>query len=154
MWTSISKMAAEVITLPNFNFQSFDRRTAPATSRPMATLQRGGLLSLNRAALISLDNAEAVELLYDEDAHAVGLRPIDINDMKAYPIRKQPASNSYLVSLTRLCTYYEIDTPVARRYAPELYDDILVIELDIPTSEVARPGRRKSATPPPTSEMS
>jgi len=144
----------EVIALSDFNFQSFDRRTVPATSRPMATLQRGGLLSLNQAALIALDNAEGVELLYDEDAHAVGLRPIDINDMKAYPIRKQPASNSYLVSLTRLCTYYQIDTTVARRYAPTLHDDILVIELDMSTSEVARPGRRKSTTPSPSAEVS
>lgn len=123
----------------SFDFVSFDRRTIPATTQPMATLQQKGTLGLNLAAMQALNSPEAVELLYDRKARAIGLRPIDIKEPKAYPIRRQQSSNSYIVSLTRLCTYYGIDTTTARRYAPTLVDDVLVIELEKSLGEATGP---------------
>lgn len=113
-----------------FEFESFDRRQIPAQSHPMATLQRKGLLSLNRAAVVALGEPEALELLYDPKARAIGLRPIAISEHKAYPIRQQLGARSYMVSAAKLCSYYGIDTSTALRYAPTMVDGMLVIELD------------------------
>lgn len=113
-----------------FEFESFDRRQIPAQTRPIATLQRKGLLSLNQAAILALSEPEALELLYDPKARVVGLKPMPISENKAYPVRQQRGTHSYMVSLTRLCNYYGIDTSTALRYAPTMMDGVLVIELD------------------------
>jgi hypothetical protein len=105
----------------------------------MVTLQKNGLLSLNSAAVEALGNAGAAELLYDPEASAIGLRKIDLKARTAFRIRQQKGTRTYKLSLARLCTYYEIDTSIARRYAPVLEDNVLIIDLNNPIREVARP---------------
>lgn len=122
-----------------FQFESFDRRQIPAEAHPMATLQRKGLLSLNRSAIVALGEPEALELLYDPKARVVGLKPIAISENRAYPIRKQQGARSYMVSLTRLCSHYGIDTSTALRYAPTMMDGVMVIELDKSIGEATSP---------------
>ncbi len=122
-----------------FNFESFDRRDIPATTRPMATLQRGGLLSLNQASYMGIGEPEAVELLYDKEARVIALRAIDIAERKAYPIRKIGAGQSYIVSLTKLCTHYGIETAQSLRYEATVEDGTLIVELNTPIGVVTGP---------------
>ncbi len=112
---------------------------APALSEPTATLQMKGTLGLNRAAMDALGDPEAVELLYDPKARVIGLKPMAPSERRAYPIRRQKSSNSFIVSLTKLCTHYGIDTGTARRYAPTLLDGVLIIELDKSVGDATGP---------------
>ncbi len=116
-----------------FEFEVFDKKSAPSTKEPWVTIQRKGLLSLNRAAAEALGTPEAVELLFDRNAQIVGFRPAELDSPRAFPMRKQgrnPGRNAnYLVGGSAFCKYYNIDTSIARRYKPEMNDNVLTVDL-------------------------
>lgn len=126
----LSDIARKVGSTVPFDFKSFDRRTVPITTQPMATLQRGGLMSINRASFDALGSPAAVELLYDEKARAIALRAIDPKSLKAYGVRQQGTGKSYMLSATRLCSHHHIDTTESRRYQAIVEGDMLIFELD------------------------
>lgn len=113
-------------------FEVFTRRASPTGKGPFVTIQRKGILSMNREAYEAMGSPETVELLYDRDERIMGFRPVDPNVPHAYRARKQGASSSYLVAGQAFTHYYEIATDTARRYPATAIDGILVVDLKEP----------------------
>lgn len=115
-------------------FEVFDKKSVPSTTEPWVTIQKRGLLSLNRTAADALGTPEAVELLFDREAQIIGFRSADLDNPRAFQLRKQgknPTRNAnFLVAGTAFCNYYKIDTSFARRYKPEMDGDVLTVDLN------------------------
>jgi len=115
-------------------FDVFDRSSAPSPSVPTLTIQRRGMLSLNRGSYEALGKPAAVELLFNRERRAIGIRPADPATPRAYAVRSQGAaggsSNTYLVPGRSFTTHYGIDTTVARRYGVERRGEMLLVDLE------------------------
>jgi hypothetical protein len=129
------------------NFEEFKGRAIPASSRMMrVAIQRRGTMSFNHATFEALGKPEALTLYYDEDTKAVAFKAASKKVRHAYPVRKQPHSNSYLIAAQAFCTYYNIDISASRAFTPNMEDGMLVFELDKGT--VVSPRVRSSKKPP------
>jgi hypothetical protein len=87
-------------------------------------------MSFNQATFEAMGKPEAVTLHYDRDAKAIGFKPASKKIRHAYPTRKQPHSNSYIISAQSFCDYYEISTSPPRAFTPTLEGGMLVFELN------------------------
>jgi hypothetical protein len=121
-------------------FEVFDKRAATATKSPMATIQKRGLFSINKAAYDLLGAPEAVELLYDPEEKLIGFRPVAPTSPRAFPVRSQGANAStFMIAGRAFAQHYGLNTETARRYAVEMRDDILVIDLKSDSVDVTGP---------------
>jgi hypothetical protein len=111
------------------NFEVFTGRSSRRGAGPFVTVQRAGVLSLNRDAYQLLGKPEWVELLYDRGASLMGFRAAGTRVPHAYRVRSQKASSSVLVSGGAFTRHYGIPTDVARRYPAALSDGVLVVDL-------------------------
>jgi hypothetical protein len=113
-------------------FETFmrQRRMEP---QPFVTIQKKGVISLNRAAFEALESPEAVELLYDGDERLVALRKTDPSLEHAHHVRT-PVENhaTWLISCSGFVNYYEIDASVSIRRAARKEGDLLIINLNDP----------------------
>lgn len=114
-----------------FVFQEFRRGGRSAISRdPQISIQRGGLFSLNRMAFELLSQPSHIVLLYDTDNKVVAMRKAAPGTDRAYPVRKQGKSESYLVSGKAFLKF--LGFPYARqvvRLTPKIQRDLLVLDL-------------------------
>ncbi len=128
-------------------FEVFKKRFAPLVKQPYVTLQKKGILSINKAAYLALGSPAAVELLYDRDEQVIGLRPVEPTVEHAYPIRNagDENANAFMLSGTAFTHYYEIPTPTSMRYPAAITDGMLCIDLKCAGTEVTsnRAGRTK-----------
>lgn len=135
-------------------FQKFSRKTAGKSTEPFVTIQRRGTFSMNVAAAKLLSGGKAfdrlpVELFYDPEEKAVGLRHSTDNGPDVYYMRKQPSSESYLLSGQAFTMHFGIDTAISRRYRVTMTDDgIMTFRLTDRHVEITRSGR------PPKGELS
>lgn len=115
-------------------FETFTRQRR--VGQPFVTIQKKGVLSLNRAAFEALEGPDAVELLYDSEARLVALRKVDSSVDHAYHVRA-PVENhaTWLISVGAFVNYYEIDTSRSVRRAARMEGDLLVIDLNDPGVE-------------------
>jgi hypothetical protein len=118
--------------MPDMPFETFTRQRRVGR-QPFVTLQKKGVISLNRAAFEALDSPESVELLYDADARLVALRKVDSSVDHAYQVRA-PVENhaTWLVSGGAFVAYYEIDTSRSVRRPARLDGDLLIVDLNDP----------------------
>lgn len=120
-------------------FERFERRSRPSTTEPIMAIQKRGTFSLNAAAYAMLEREEVprdkdgrlhAELLFSPEDRVVGLRAAEPGGA-TYPVRKQPNSESYLMTGRAFTVYYEIDTQETQQYAVrELEDGIIGFSLD------------------------
>ena len=130
-------------------FVEFDKRAASASKAPFVTLQRKGPLSLNQAAYELVGRPEAVTLLYDEDEKLIGVKPASISQPRALPVRAQGEdANTYVIAGQAFCKHFGIDTSTARRYAVEMRDDLLVVDLKSDSTDVTGPRARSREREP------
>jgi hypothetical protein len=130
-------------------FQVFEKGSAPVSSVPAATIQKRGLISLNRTAFELLHSPEAVELMWDPDERLIGFRSAPLSNPNAYPVRAQNASSSkgpVLIAGSLFTRFIGLDTSEAKRWVPTLNDDILVIDLNTPGQKVTSNRSRAGAT--------
>jgi hypothetical protein len=82
--------------------------------QPFVTIQKKGVISLNRAAFEALESPESVELLYDHDECRVALRKGDPSVEHTYHVRA-PVQNhaTWVISCSAFVNYYEIDASVS-----------------------------------------
>lgn len=123
------------------NFEVFDRKSKPVATQPLVTLQASGTFSMSRAAYEALGSPEAVDLLYDREERIVGFRPAEKEDAHSYPIKPQQNSLNYQTAGRAFCTYYNIETGSARRFAAKMFGDVLAIDLKESSQTVSRNGR-------------
>jgi hypothetical protein len=126
-------------------FELWDKRAAGRARTPTITVQRKGILSLNAGAahLIAGDGEVhdelGVEILFDPKERIIALRRAKEEHTSVYTMRKQKASNSYLLSIRAFTIYHKIDTTKSRRYVAHDYGNGAIgIALNESFSEVSR----------------
>ncbi|WP_272027902.1 hypothetical protein [Kocuria rosea] len=112
------------------------------------TIQKRGVISLNKAAHDLVDNAETVELLFDPDRRVMALRVIDDFSPHAYAVRSgsKRGPGQVIVSATAFTAYYGIDTTATRRWKPFVEDGMLCV--DLTTEGTVITGNRTKTTTP------
>jgi len=121
-------------------FETFNKRQATSSKTPMVTIQMRGGFSFNKAAYDALGSPEAVELLYDREAKRIGFRASEPENPLAYPVKSQGRNTTgKQVAGQAFAKYYDIDVSVARRYAVDMQDDILVVDLKSKGIDVTGP---------------
>jgi hypothetical protein len=113
-------------------FETFTRQRR-AERQPFVTIQKKGVISLNRAAFEALGGPEFVELLFDPEARLVALRQGDSSVEHAYQVRA-PVKNhaTWLISCGAFLSYYEIENSKSVRRAARMDGDLLIIDLNDP----------------------
>lgn len=132
------------------DFELFDRSSAPGPAIPFVTIQRRGLLSLNRGAYDALGAPVAVELLFNRERRVIAIRPADPASPRAYTLRQQGGaggSKTYLLGGAAFATHYGIDTSVARRYGVERRGEMLLVDLEQEGAVVVTSPRAKDKRP-------
>ncbi len=98
---------------------------------PAVRIQKSGEIHVNDVALELIEGAQAVELLYDPQNNALGLRPTDPGNPRAFPRRKENSRRRQHIFAGRgFARFHGIDTSTARRYPAKLVDGILVADLN------------------------
>jgi hypothetical protein len=112
-------------------FEVFDKRMTPLAKAPSVTIQKRGVISLNKAAHDLIDKAETVELLYDRARKVMALRPTDDSSLHAYAVRSGSTRGpgQAVVSATAFTAHYGIDTTATRRWKPFLEEGMLCVDL-------------------------
>ncbi|WP_143709990.1 hypothetical protein [Kocuria flava] len=112
------------------------------------TIQKRGVISLNKAAHDLLDNAETVELLYDRDRQVMALRATDDSAPHAYAVRNgsKRGPGQTIISATAFTSHYGIDTTATRRWKPFVEDGMLCVDLSEEGTVIT--GNRTKATAP------
>ncbi|OLT06868.1 hypothetical protein BJF77_14885 [Kocuria sp. CNJ-770] len=112
-------------------FEVFDKRMTPLAKAPSVTIQKRGVISLNKAAHDLIGNAKTVELLYDRDRQMMALRATDDSSPHAYAVRSgsKRGPGQAIVSATAFTAHYGIDTTATRRWKPFVEDSMLCVDL-------------------------
>lgn len=133
-------------------FEVFDKRMTPMAKAPSVTIQKRGVISLNKAAHDLVGNAETVELLYDRDRQVIALRPADDSSPHAYAVRagSKRGPGQAMVAATAFTTHYRIDTTATRRWKPFLEDGMLCVDLSQEGTIIT--GNRTKSSAPSASE--
>ena len=100
---------------PSFEF--FQGVATESASKPRITVRRGGLMVITKAAADMLgDDADHIQLAYDRNTGAVGMRAVEKGTAGCYRLRSQRKSASRIVGGKRFFSYHEIDTAQATTY--------------------------------------
>ena len=129
-------------------FEVFDKRMTPLAKAPSVTIQKRGVISLNKAAHDLIENAETVELLYDRERRVMALRAADDSSPHAYAVRNgsRRGPGQAIVSATAFTAHYGIDTTATRRWKPFVEDGMLCVDLSQEGTVIT--GNRTKPTPP------
>ena len=129
-------------------FEVFDKRMTPLAKAPSVTIQKRGVISLNKAAHDLIDNAETVELLFDRDRQVMAVRATDDSSPHAYAVRSasKRGPGQAVVSATAFTAHYGIDTTATRRWKPFVEDGMLCV--DLTTEGTVITGNRTKTTAP------
>lgn len=129
-------------------FEVFDKRMTPLAKAPSVTIQKRGVISLNKAAHDLIGNAETVELLYDRERQVMAVRATDDSSPHAYAVRNgsKRGPGQTIVSATAFTAHYGIDTTATRRWKPFMEDGMLCVDLSEEGTVIT--GNRTKPTPP------
>lgn len=119
------------------SFEEFKRNRMPSTQEPAVTIQKRGALSLNTAAYEALGSPKHVVLLYDRENELIGIQKASGTTPHAYAVRGVGNNEATrVVSGKAFLSYYGIPRDLARRWIAAMEEDILVIDLKQPGTEV------------------
>lgn len=112
------------------------------------TIQKRGVISLNKAAYDLIDNAETVELLYDRERQVMAVRATDDSPPHAYAVRSasKRGPGQAVIPATAFTAHYGIDTTATRRWKPFVEDGMLCV--DLATEGTVITGNRTKTTAP------
>lgn len=123
-------------------FELYQRQRFAPSPDPIITIQRKGLLSLNRAAYDALGAPPAVELLYNRSDRLIGVRKAKQGADHAIDLRSRTGT-AWTVSAKGFLRFYGIDVPAAVRRLARVKEGMLVIDLK-ERGVAATPGRQKA----------
>ncbi len=124
-------------------FEVFTQRWTPNEARPFITIQKRGTLGLNKSAVDAIGKPDAVELLFNPQKRVMAIRPAAPGAPHAYLLRKQGASDSYLISMLAFAAHWRIPLGQARRYEGTTEDGALLIELSQEAVELVPRAEKK-----------
>lgn len=112
-------------------FEIFDKRMTPLAKAPSVTIQKRGVISLDKVAHDMMDNTETVELPYDRDRSIMALPAATNSSSHAYALRNGSKRGPELamVLATAFTQYYGIDHSHTRRWKPFVEDGMLCVDL-------------------------
>lgn len=113
-------------------FEVFSKALVPLKRKPTLTIQKNGVISLNKAAFVTLGAPDAVELLFDQASRTVGVRGVDATAAHAYAVRSVagPGAAPFVISAMAFLRFYGIQASVSRRWCTYLSDGILCVDID------------------------
>ncbi len=121
------------------NWAAFDRASNPrGTNEMWVSLESKGTARFNAPVYDALNRPEYVELLWDAEGHAMGLRATDETLPWAFKVRKHAQSASYIVSVISFSRFNSIDISETRRYRATLEDNVVVVDLNQTPARAAR----------------
>jgi hypothetical protein len=129
------------------NFEVFTGRNKPASNKTMrVSLNKRGAISFNHAAFVGMGEPKAVELLYDKETKAIGVRASTEEARHAYPVRSQGNSKSYLIGAVAFTQYYDIKPESTIAFDPLVEDGVMVLEFSkaVNVAQRAAPKNGKS----------
>lgn len=135
-------------------FAEFTGKATPVRDKPMFTIQKKGTFSLNRAARVLLGDADTpnipVVLLYNKKRNVIAVRRDAKGRRHSYPVRKQVASDTYLIAGQAFCSHNRIPIEHTRRYEVEFQETPApTLLIDLNGEELpAQRGRYKNEQPP------
>lgn len=104
---------------------------------PKVTIQRAGNIGLNEASFVALGEPAALELMYDRKRRVIGFRKAPEDSL--YGCATRPSgpgrAKSAVVSAKTFLMHYEIPFDAPLRYAAEMVDDILIVDLKKPAED-------------------
>lgn len=137
-------------------FEIFTGRNKPASSKTMrVSLNKRGAISFNHAAFVALGEPKAVELLYDKETNAIGMRASKEDVRHAYPVRAQGKSKSYIIGAVAFTQHYDVKPENTITFDPLIEDGIMVLEFSkaVNVAQRAAPKNSKSNGHKPQLEM-
>ena len=108
-------------------FEVFDKRNTSLRRATSVSIQKRGVISINRAAYTLMGTPECVELLY-RDNGVVGIRGVGDDMPHGYAVRgagRSAGTGPVMVAGSAFTAFYDIDTTVSRRYPARLDDGVL-----------------------------
>ncbi|MFF0903207.1 UNVERIFIED_CONTAM: hypothetical protein RF653_05985 [Kocuria sp. CPCC 205316] len=132
-------------------FEVFDKRMTPLAKTPSVTVQKRGVISLNKAAHDLIDSAETVELLYDRGRQVMAVRATDDASPHAYAVRNgsKRGPGQAIISATAFTQHYSIDTTATSRWKPFVEDGMLCVDLSIEGTVITGNRTKTTAGPNP-----
>ncbi len=138
------------------DWEVFDRKARPSVKHPLVTLQGSGTFSMNEASYNAVGRPAQVELLYDKKAQIIGFKPASDKSPHSYPIKPQQNGRTFQTGGRAFCAYYDIEIGKARRFAGEMIDGVLAIDLKGEARDakrVSRPGAGSKKPPSARDEL-
>ena len=98
-------------------FEFFHGHISQSSSKPQITVRRGGLMVFTLAAVEMLgDDVTHIQLAYDANRGAVGIRTANQDTAGAYRLRTQGKNPGRVVGGKRFFKHYGLSTDTATRY--------------------------------------
>jgi len=118
------------------------------SNEPLISMRKSAGIGINQKALNEyFEDAEAVELYYDEETHEVGLKPIEEKNESSHYTLTRTESNGSVTPKAFINQYDLVPTtddgePVTKRYEPYWNDNnqIVLIDMDEPEGQYGTPG--------------
>ncbi|MCH9650792.1 MAG: hypothetical protein K0U98_21370 [Deltaproteobacteria bacterium] len=109
------------------SFDFYEGATTDSTSHPRITVRRGGLMVLTQAAVEMLgEEVERVQVGYNPETRAVGLRAAGGGTRGSYRLREQRNSVSRLVDGKRVFSHHCLAVDKARTFDAQNFGDGVV----------------------------
>ncbi|MDY7091588.1 MAG: hypothetical protein SX243_01310 [Acidobacteriota bacterium] len=120
-------------------FTFYEGTSSESAEVARVTVRKGGILVLTAAAVAMLgDGVERVQVGFNPETGAIGLRAADEGARGAYGLRQQKGSLSRLVDGKRVFAHHRLTADKARRYeAQDFGDGVVGIVLEPPAANGA-----------------
>ncbi len=118
--------------MPNKSYTWHDFRDERARADayiPRVSVQLRGNVGLNKAAFEALGEPEAVVFRYSDDRRAFALRPAQIGEKGARLVRKQNASNSYVIGAKAFANLMRFKEHL-QTFRPTVSEGMLIVDLN------------------------
>ncbi len=123
-------------------FEVFEKYHSRSIKELYVTIQKRGTISLNRASFRAMGSPKFAELLFNRSKRLIAIRPANTASGRTVPIRRQGHSESYLIAGLTFTKEYDIDSSVARRFVATMEGNMLVIDLNSPSTDATGPRAR------------
>ena len=134
------------------DFEFFNGTMTVNDRTPKITIRRGGLIVLNSGAVNMLgDDVEHVQLGFDAEKRAIGIRCAPKDAMGKYLLRSQAKTSSRLINGKRFLAHHSLTVEGATSFRPKDFGDGLIgftlpADPEAETKKAAPKGGRKKAS--------
>lgn len=119
------------------NFIEFmGRPNRTSTDLPRVTLNKKGILLLNKVAFRALDEPAAVKLFFDGNNQVIGIKAADIRHSNSFAVRQKDKWHNRIVCASPFCKHFQIHVETT----------ILFNDVDIDSKGLMKLDLRKSIT--------